>query len=407
MYNFERMRHILFLSYAAENAKDTQFLGFCKELSQVIAPGTPWSYDDDRISFRDRKNLRLGEKWEPELRDALEVSSVMLCITSEAYYRKAFCGKEFYIFQQRLKKYEEEKGSPPPVILPVIWAPHKIPPLMNAYVWKQDDMPEEYEERGLRELRWLNRSLYKKALAAIARKVVEVWQTREKAVEKQSGAASEFEQIPNAFGGAEWIDAVDGKGWIHGPTVANVVYGAGTKLAVASPKYGDYPREWKPFLPPDPQTVGDLTRSAIHAQSLRYREIPVDDDLDKELKLAQGRKNLIVMVADAASLDDESNAKLSVYDGLQPEGTALLMPWQDTAENSWKNEMLQKNIDQVFPVKSRTPACYRAPLLSVDQMRNTLDITLVEIRDSLTKLETRAKPVGDAGPAMVSGSATA
>ena len=36
------------------------------------------------------------------------------------------------------------------------------------------------------------------------------------------------------------------------------MYGAGSKFAVASPKYGDYAREWKPFLP-DPQTVGDLT----------------------------------------------------------------------------------------------------------------------------------------------------
>ena len=83
---------------------------------------------------------------------------------------------------------------------------------MNAYVWKHDDVPEEYEERGLRELRWLNRSLYKKALAAIAREVVDVWQRREKAMERQSGAALEFEQIPNAFGGAEWADAANGRG---------------------------------------------------------------------------------------------------------------------------------------------------------------------------------------------------
>ena len=250
MYNAMQMRHILFLSYASENAKDTQFLGFCKELSQVIAPRTPWSYDDDRISFRDRKNLRLGEKWEPELRDALESSSVLVCLTSEAYYRKAFCGKEFYIFERRLKKYEEDKINSPPIILPVIWSPHKIPPMMNTYVWKHDDMPEEYEELGLRDLRWLNRNLYKRALAAIARKAVEIWRAREKTLEHPSDAATEFEQIPNAFGGTEWADAANDQGWIHGPTVANVVYGAGTKLAVASPKYGDYAREWRPFLPP-------------------------------------------------------------------------------------------------------------------------------------------------------------
>ena len=40
--------------------------------------------------------------------------------------------------------------------------------------------------------------------------------------------------------------------------------------------------------------------------------------------------------------------------------TALLMPWHDTEENSWKNDELQKNIDKMFPVKSRRrPAIVR------------------------------------------------
>jgi hypothetical protein len=81
------------------------------------------------------------------------------------------------------------------------------------------------------------------------------------------------------------------------------------------------------------------------------------------------------------------------------------MPWDESQQSPWKTEKLQESIDQVFPVKSRTAACYRAPILSVDQMRSTLDATLVEIRDSLTKLGVSSKPIGDAAPAMVSGTA--
>ena len=49
----------------------------------------------------------------------------------------------------------------------------------------------------------------------------------------------------------------------------------------------------------------------------------MDEDLDKELTLAQKRKNLIVVVADAASLNDEANSRLKVYDALQPEEDGL------------------------------------------------------------------------------------
>ena len=399
------MRHVLFLSYTSKDAQDAQFKGFFKDLCQFVATNTAFEPEDDELAFRDRKNLKLGERWEPELREALEVSSAFVCLTSPGYFSRAFCGREFYVFDQRIKKYAAVKGVLPPAVIPVIWAPYEMPPIMETYVWKAD-FPKEYEQKGLRELRWLKSALYKKILAAIGRRIVDVWNEREKQAELTSGVAPDFDQIPNAFGG-EYAEAANAEGWIHGPGVANVVYGAGTKHAVPSlsiaPKYGDSPRDWKPYLPPSPQTIADLTKTVVHGQALKYREIPVDDNLDSELASAQKRKNLIVMVADAASITDWQNSKLSDFDQLKPEGTALLMPWDESQQSLWRNEKLQKNIEQIFPIKSRTPACYRAPILSVDQMKTTLDTTLVEIRDSLTKLGTSSKPIGDVAPITVSG----
>jgi FxsC-like protein len=399
------MSHVLFLSYTSKDAQDAQFKGFFKDLCQYIATNTAFEPEDDELAFRDRKNLKIGEKWEPELRDALEVSSVFVCLTSPKYFTRAFCGREFYVFDQRIKKYARFNGLLPPAIIPVIWAPHPMPPIMETYVWKAD-FPEVYEQIGLRELRWFKSAHYKRILAAIGRRIVDVWNMRQRHAELASGVVLEFDQIPNAFGG-EIEEASNSEGWIHGPGVANVVYGAGTKHAVPSlgiaPKYGDSARDWKPYLPPSPQTVADLTMAVVHGQTLKYREIPVDDNLEAELVSAQKRKNLVVMVADAASITDEKNSKLSKFDQLKPEGTALLMPWDESQQSPWTNEKLQRSIDRVFPVKSRTPACYRAPILSVDQMRSTLDTTLVEIRDSLTKLGASSKPIGDVAPATVSG----
>jgi len=401
------MRHILFLSYTSKDAQDSQFRGFLKDLCQFIATNTIFGPDDDELAFRDRKNLKIGEKWESELREALEVSSVFLCLTSPGYFSRAFCGREFYIFDQRVKKYEGVNGLQPPAIIPVIWAPHPMPPILETYVW-QADFPREYEEKGLKELRWLKSAHYKKIVAAIGRRIVDIWKKREKQAELASDVALEFDQIPNAFGGV--IDeAANAEGWVLGPEVANVIYGAGTRHAVPSlgmaPKYGDSPRDWKPYLPPSPHTVADLAKAVIHGQALRYREIPVDDNLETELISAQERKNLILMIADPASISDEENSKLSEFDPLKPEGTALLIPWDESQQSPWQRKELQEGIERVFPVKSRTPSCYRAPILSVDQMRNTLDTTLVEIRGSLTKLGASSKPLSDLGPATVSGTA--
>jgi FxsC-like protein len=396
------MRHIFFLSYASNNA-DSQLIGFFRDLCREIAPDTPWRKDDDRIAFRDRVSLELGENWKPELRDAIESSSVLVCLTSRAYSESSFCGKEFYIFQKRIEAYSGQAGLTPPVILPVIWRPHNMQEAMEGVVWKDETLPAEYESLGLRQLRFLKRDQYNKALAAIAQATVKAWKKREGQVERPSGVVQDFDEVPNAFGGDEWMDAVENGRYIPGPRVANVVYGAGTRKTVALERYGERPREWKPYLPPVAQTVGDLTRTVVYGQGLKYREIPVDKNLSMELKQAQGRKNLILVVADAASLSNEPNPELKAYDPLKPEGTALLMPWREMPESQWENESLKQNIRQIFPVKSQTPECFRAPILSVDKMRTTLETTLVEMRASLTKSEAGGKKINDEPPPSVSG----
>jgi hypothetical protein len=393
------MSHILFLSYASEDGADSQFKGFFRDLCQNIAPKAGMSSEDERIAFRDRKNLRLGHQWEPELLAALGSSSVMICMMSPGYFRKAFCGKEFYLFDQMRRRNSVAGDLLPPVIIPVIWSPpENIPAVMDEHVWKDDELPDQYEKFGLRDLRFFKPNAYKKAIVALGQSIVKIWRGHKDRKVNGLGTVLDFEHVPNAFGEDEWQEAANGDGWIHGPTVVNVIYGAGTKRTVTlpnlTPKYGDCAREWKPYLPPYGQTISDLTKAAIHDQCMRYREIPINCDLS-------------VVVADPSSLTQAQNQALTVYDRMQPEGTAVLLPWDDKQENQWQSQNIQNAIEQVFPVKSRTPACYRAPILTVDEMRSTLSTTLVEIRDSLTKLETNRKPINDVGPPVVSGAAAA
>ncbi len=126
------MSHIVFFSYARENA-DPYLEDFFKDLCGEIAPATPWASEDERISFRDKSNLRLMENWSTHIEDSLQSSAVLVCITSVAYFNKEFCGKEYYVFDQRRRQRLPEGKDPPPVILPVIWYPVDggLPDFMN------------------------------------------------------------------------------------------------------------------------------------------------------------------------------------------------------------------------------------------------------------------------------------
>src|SRR5438874_1656423 len=95
--------HIVFFSYARENL-DPYLEDFFKDLSAAIAPATQWGAEDERISFRDKANLRLGENWKSHIEGALQSSTVLVCVTSVAYFSKEFCGKENYFFDQRRRQ---------------------------------------------------------------------------------------------------------------------------------------------------------------------------------------------------------------------------------------------------------------------------------------------------------------
>ena len=99
------------------NYPSTKFDGFFRDLCKFIALNTRFEWKDNELAYRDRKNMNLGEPWKPGLREALEVSSVFVCLASPGYLSRAFCGKEFYVFDQRIRKYAGIEGAAPTAIV--------------------------------------------------------------------------------------------------------------------------------------------------------------------------------------------------------------------------------------------------------------------------------------------------
>jgi FxsC-like protein len=395
--------HVFFFSYASEN-KDAQLEAFFEDLCEEVAPYTRWGARSAQVSFRDGNNLPLMEEWRDGLLRAIQGAAVLVCVTSPAYFQKRFCGQEYYIFDQR-RRQEVEPGKPPPaVILPVIWAPTPggLPDAMDQAQWKDGSMPALYETKGLRYLKRLGSSEYVSCLVAFGQAIKEAWETYPNVVELPN--VEPFENIPNPFAGSgTWEEAAGPQGWLPGPGIANFVFAAclGGDLPLPLGRYGEKPSEWRPYLPPWKTTVSEAARSVTKKQSLRYREIPIDQDLPRELETARNRKNLTLVIADPRTLPMSPYHRVTEFDHDPWEGTAVLMPWDDSL-GPWEDN--KSVVASTFPIRSQAKdPPFQAPIKTLEEFEQSLDVALTGLRAAVTRVEAEKKEKSDDPPTGVQG----
>jgi FxsC-like protein len=397
--------HVFFFSYASENL-DPHMKQFFKALRASVAPSTGWNADDEEISFRDKENLRVMDTYQPLLLKALQSSTVLVCMTSPAYFQKEYCGKEYYIFDQRRRQGIGQNDVPPPVILPVIWATDgsEPPPLIAKIQQEQEGFPELYRSKGLRWLKNMKPAQYKKCVQLLADAIVRAWQVHKSIAALPIGR---FEDIPDAFGQGDWHRAATPSGWLSGPDVANFVFATGSSADLKEPpgRYGKTPLDWRPYLPKSPKTVAEIAKEITEKGALKYREIPVDNRLLNELKGTKDRKNLTLVVANPRALTMNSYQSLAAFDALAWEGSSLLVPW-DGIEGQWEDHTIQNPLTAMFPIVSQLPKpAFHAPLPTHEALRMSLEVTLTDLRAGLTKVETDRKPKTDDPPASVTSTA--
>jgi hypothetical protein len=396
------MAHVFFFSYASEN-RDHHLERFFDDLCAEIAPEVKWAWDDPNISFRDGKNLPLMEDWQAAIMDALQTSGVLVCMTSQAYFEKPFCGQEYYIFDQRRRQGLGAGAVIPKTVLPIIWAPVDGSwPLVDEIQWAAFGFPAIYKEKGLRYLKKFESSQYEKCVYECAQAILKAWKAH-KTVEKLA-TVGPFAHIPNAFAGGVWTEAAGPGGWIEGPDVANFVYCAAADLHKLHPesRYGATSASWRPYHPPEARTIAQIAKSAAQKHSLRYREIPVSQDLGKDLSLASQRNNLTLVVADPQTLAVADYQPVNSFDGLEKfDGTSLLMLWDDAVQ-PWAT--VQELVAKAFPTRSASkPPVYIAPIRTAEELDKLLDCTMADLRGAMTKLLTESKKKTDEGPAQLTG----
>jgi hypothetical protein len=405
-----KMAHVFFFGYAHENLNNhlTEFFeDLCKHLSEAISSDpasgqvVSWAAQDPNISFRDGKDLALMDNWRPAILNALQSSSVLVSVTSPAYFQKKFCGQEYFIFDHR-RQQGIAGGLAPEVILPVIWIPitQKLPFIREIQL-DTGLMSPLYREKGLKYLKIFQPREYEKCVWQFGEAIKHAW-TAHPSIPPLKNVLP-FDQIPNAFAGGVWDEAITSGGWILGPGVVNFVFAAGVDSELNSPagRYGGKAAEWRPYLPPEPRTIEEIARAAATKHSLRYREIVIDQQLSNELDGTRNRKNLTLVLADPQTLALAilKYQPLKSFDGHTWAGTSLMILWDGVI-----SPLIQQTISQTFPIKSvLKPPLYRPQIGTADDLDKLLDITLAELRASMTQTETKDKDKTDDAPAQISG----
>jgi hypothetical protein len=406
------MSHIVFFSYANKDLNPL-LVNFFADLCGEISEYTEYTPEDPQIGFRDKLNLPMGENWRNNIVHALQTSDVMLCVTSTKYLNSEFCAREFYFFDQRRRQDLKTDQQAPPVILPLIWNPtdRPLPKDMEEVQQVPKEVSEEYRKRGLREILLIDgpeSKLYKTCVNSFAKAIYAASESHGKKV-KPLKNVPDFENIPNTFSGGRWQDDVVVNGeFVKGPEVANFVFAAPSKNELDDPegRYGADGSQWRPFFPREMDTVLQHATDAVKKQ-FKFREIPVDDKLEAELRRAKTRGNLSIVIGEPAALDREKFKGARSIEDLWWEGCAVFATFHEH-ERIAKLEEQEAAFRRAFPVLSQAP-----PSTRVGRPRNpaelqaALDAALFEMRKVLIQPAIDSKGKTDSPPPGISGSRAA
>lgn len=144
----------VFLSYSR---RDDGRHGLVKvlidDLVDEIVRITGWP--DREVVYRD-VHVPLGEDWSATLLDALRTCDVFVPLLSPLYLLSEYCGKEWWLFERRVRRHVERYGSRPPVVIPILWeAPSEqfvVPEVVRRIQYLDRDTAGAYGGTGLRRL---------------------------------------------------------------------------------------------------------------------------------------------------------------------------------------------------------------------------------------------------------------
>ena len=185
-----------------KNYVDEFFNDLTKEVSALTALA------DDEVSYKDHKDLKIGDPWCEELTTHLSTARVLIALITPKYLRdkNKNCGKEVSVFLSRQNILETNEKYFPSRILPIFWesnyycfraATPSAKRLLLKYQHQQHGLPEQYPKIGLHKIRRLNSYKdYYRFISTVSERIVEI---SELPILPKFDGSLNYTEIPSAF----------------------------------------------------------------------------------------------------------------------------------------------------------------------------------------------------------------
>lgn len=304
-----------FLSYARLDARgrdgkrmEELYEDLCEEVRKYIGVG-----EAREMGFRD-VDMGEGQLWSEKIRDALQEANVLVALVSPTYVRRPYCGKEWYVFEERRKLYCQAQGKKdsPPVIVP-LWLLQQpipaMPPCVGRITFDSSFLPAAYSKQGLlyvlrRKDTPKGKTAYFDLIERLGQRIYEI--ARDHALPALPTLQS-YKDAPNAFeeatGGQPAVaPARPGSTVRGGPSEARFIYVAARPeeldpvLSDTSSYVPAGGEDWKPFS--DEIVDFCVNRGAMKANFKHNRRPNAHQNLIAELSDALDNNAVAIVVVD-------------------------------------------------------------------------------------------------------------
>ncbi|WFE36004.1 TIR-like protein FxsC [Micromonospora sp. WMMD975] len=388
------MSFLFFLSYSGVDGNGVYVGEFFKDLSEEIRRST--DLEESRIGFA-YGGMRDGTQWRPTVAKALATCRVFVPLYSPRYFRARFCGQEWGIFAERLRAYEQEHGTTPDLIVPVLWedvfddGQLQIPRLAEDIWARSGTLGDAQKPTGVRRL-VQQKARYRDEYHDVVYQLVA--RIRAVAAEHELpayDAAIDFDTAADVFRPAGDGDEClvprprPGEPGTSGPRHVHLVVAAPTATEAAEKRtdvhrYGTRSEDWMPYLPEAVKPVVRYAMTVADEQDLTSHPVGAAEKLPDLLADAESANELVVLLVDAwATLIPAYVEALAPYDDGFYGNCAVLVPWNPADEESTSNvAVLKESVTTLFAKNIRVPhPTFHHSLRNVDEFTDALRQVLI------------------------------
>ncbi|MER7270389.1 TIR-like protein FxsC [Micromonospora carbonacea] len=390
------MPFLFFLSYCGDDGRGGLVDEFHADLCDEIRRRT--TEPENSIGFQ-YTDMAEGTLWRPWVSDALGTCRVFVPLYSPRYFRTRFCGQEWGIFAERQRRYEQQQGHAPELIVPVLWenvfaqGARAAVPSFATDIWTRNGAyTEAYRTSGLRKLVKLKTRYsgeYHDVIDRLAGVIIDAAETHELPA---SSEQIDFVTAPDVFQstGGDLAESVvpaphAGAADSGGPRHVHLVVAAPTADEAARERedvacYGKRSEDWMPYRPESPKPVVRYAMAVADEQDLTPHPVGVHDGLPALLDEAESAGELVVLLVDAWATRIPAYVEaLRPYDNNFYGNCAVLVPWNPLdEETAAASRTLSDSLLKLFYKNARVPhPTFRNALHTVEDFVHALRDVLI------------------------------